>query len=196
MTRSVYVVGGAGTGKSTFTGQVLDLITYQAGPLEDLAQKPNARGVVITMRGHRLHTYDGDEGMYVGVMRDHFPGTDGLDRASSIAGEVWLENGPLPDFIIGEGATLANRRFIGALRQHTDLLLVHLMADDFVKELRFQQRGSNQQDSFVTATATRSANLFNEVAEQGGATLLEIDTADTRQWALAIEEVVDHLRGR
>ena len=193
MTRSAYIVGGAGAGKSTFTRQVMDLFVMQHAPLADLFAQKNVKNVV-TFRGHPLHDYDGRDGLYVGVLRDSFPGTDGLDRASSPVGAAWLRQGDLPDFIIGEGATLSTRPFMTALHECTDLLLVHLFADDFVKELRFAQRGSAQQDSFVTATATRAANLTRDMAK-AGVKVWEADTADTDEWSRAVEVVVNHLRG-
>lgn len=193
MTRAVYVVGGAGAGKSTFVGQILDLVVMQVAPLADLRAERNVKNLV-TFRGHPVNDYDGRDGLYVGVLRDHFPGTDGLDRASSPVGAAWLRAGDLPAFIIGEGATLSTRPFISALHECTDLLLIHLFADDFVKELRFGQRGSTQEDSFVRATATRAANLTRDMAK-AGVKVWEADTADGAEWAQAIEVACDHLRG-
>ena len=36
MMRSVYVIGGAGAGKSTFTSRLIDGLGVEYGPLEDL----------------------------------------------------------------------------------------------------------------------------------------------------------------
>lgn len=194
MTQSVYIIGGAGTGKSTFTSQLMDryVMSWEV-PLTDLAAKPNSRGTVITLRGHRLAGYQGEDGMYLGVMRDSFPGTDGLDRVSYIPGEAWLEAGNLPDFIIAEGATLAARRFIRVLHETTDLLLVHLEAEDFVKDLRLHQRGSEQAETFVTGTATRSKNLAVDMAKEG-VKVWTFDSAEPLEWDLALDVSVDHLR--
>ena len=81
MTRSVYVVGGAGAGTSTFTSRLLGEYTF--GPLADLHTAQNSRGSNITLRGHMV---EDDLLLYLGVMREAFPGTDGLDRVSNIAG--------------------------------------------------------------------------------------------------------------
>lgn len=189
-TRSVYVIGGAGTGKSTFTQQVLEQIGEPLGPLEDLHRKPNSRGTVITLRGHAI----GGDGMYLGCMRDSFPGTDGLDRVSYIPGEEWLEEGTGTrwGFIVAEGATLAVRRFLTVLDETTDLLLVHLYADEFVKELRFAQRGSNQDEKFVLASATRSANLLADMAK-AGVQYRDVDSGDPTEWSDAVEACLKHL---
>lgn len=188
MTRSVYIVGGAGTGKSTFTQEILDASNRSMGPLEDLHSKPNSRGTMITLRGHTV----GLDGMYLGCMRDEFPGTDGLDRVSYIPGEEWLATALLPDWILAEGATLAARRFIYALDVTTDLLLVHLTTDEMIKEIRLQQRGSGQDEKFIAATATRSSNLALEMAK-AGVRVWEADTGDPAEWEQAVEIVCDHL---
>lgn len=186
MTRSVYVIGGAGTGKSAFTGQVLKHLAA-LGQLEDLFALPNKKNVV-TLRGHRV----GERGLYLGRMRDEHPGTDGLDRATSPCGALWLEIGVLPEFILAEGATLATERFLTALHEHTDLLLVHLYAEDWVTEIRLAQRGTNQKESFVRNTVTRSANLLVTLKKLGVATL-NIDSAEPSGWAWGIGSSLDHL---
>ena len=189
-TNAVYVIGGAGTGKSTFMAALLGHRKAALGPLEDLHVKPNKKALV-TLRGHR--SGDG-RGLYLGCMRDEFPGTDGLDRASSPTGVEWLEIGGHEQFawIVGEGATLATRPFLYALADHTNLLVFHLVADEFVKDLRFTERGSNQQESFVTATATRSANLSSDLAKRG-CTGWDVDTADPHQWNSALDTAREHL---
>lgn len=186
MTRSVYIIGGAGTGKSTFTAELLH--GREFGPLLDLHQKPNSRGTVITLRGHRV----AGGGMYLGCMRESFPGTDGLDRVSYIPGEAWLENGNLPPWIVSEGATLAVRRFLTVLNERSDLLLVHLHAEDFVKELRFMERGSTQDEKFVLATATRSTNLLADMGKLG-MERVSVDTSDPMAWLDAQMQVASHL---
>lgn len=192
MTRSVYIIGGAGTGKSTFMAQLIDRTSATMGPLRDLHQKPNSRGTVITLRGHALSNGQFGEGIYLGVMRDSFPGTDGLDRVSCVPGEAWLLAGDLPDFILAEGATLATRGFMDTLREQTDLLVIHLVADDFVKELRFEERGSNQDDKFVLATETRSMNLAVALTKDK-ADVITIDSAEPDLWNAALDECVSHL---
>lgn len=191
--RSVYVIGGAGTGKSTFTAQLLDMIGEDLGPMVDLHAKPNVKNVV-TLRGHEI----GEAGIYLGCMRDSFPGTDGLDRATSPAGAEWLrlmhERGERHEFLLAEGATLATRPFLEALQETTDLLIVHLWADDFVKELRFRQRGSAQAEQFVKQTTTRSANLLSDM-EKAGVFCLSADTSDGDAWVWALRQGFAHLTG-
>jgi len=187
MTRSVYIIGGAGTGKSTLMGELLE--GHTLGSLEDLHSKPNSRGTVITLRGHQVDS----DGMYLGCMRDSFPGTDGLDRVSYIPGEEWLETSILPSWIIAEGATLAARRFIRVLHATTDLLLVHLVADEFVVELRCMERGSKQDEKFVTGTTTRSFNLAHDMSKEG-VQVWTVDTASPEECRQAGDIIREHLQ--
>lgn len=193
MTRSVYIIGGAGSGKSTFTADLLDGLEFS--PPQNLHKTPNARGSIVTLRGHELPHGWSNAGLYLGLMREFYPGTDGLDRASSIAGEEWLQNGGAEDysFIVSEGATLATRRFMTALDVHTELLLVHLFAEPEVIEKRFAERGSTQDPGFVKNTVTRSRNLL-EYVNGLGAVCLSVDTANTTQWDLAQDLCRSHLR--
>lgn len=172
MTRSIYIIGGAGTGKSTFTSRLLELLGLETGgDLLELHSKPNAK-VVVTLRGHELLTpRDEPAGLYLGVMRDSFPGSDGLDRATSPTGAEWLRTAELPSLIISEGATLATRPFLSALHETTELLLVHLLASPEEVQRRFAERGSNQDPKFVLNTVTRSANLDRDMRKLGARVL-------------------------
>lgn len=194
MTRSVYIVGGAGAGKSTFMGQILDPFVMTFDDLEDLHTERNARGNPVTLRGHRVQSYDGQEGLYIGCMREHFPGTDGLDRASSLPGKIWLETAQLPDFIIAEGSTLSTRPFLTALHEQTDLLLVHLYADEMITDLRFLVRGSAQDPGWVKNTNTRASNLLRDLTALGSPAI-SLDTADPAAYAVALAACLTHLRG-
>lgn len=188
MTRVVYVVGGAGTGKSTFMSQLLGSMEF--GPFEDLHQKPNARGTIITLRGHRMP----NDGLYLGRMREHFPGTDGLDRASSMTGAEWLAETPvLPRWIVGEGLNLATWPMMEGFLARTELLLIRLWADEVVRDLRFWQRGSKQPEGFLKMSETRSVNLTAKVEKAGGGRVIVCDSAQPDEWNAALAAARDHL---
>lgn len=199
MTQAVYIIGGAGTGKSTFTAELLDRLGMRLGPLEDLHSKPNARGTVVTLRGHTMSNRN-LLGLYLGVMREKFPGSDGLDRASSLPGEEWLHkhqegfngSGDLPDVILGEGSTLATRRFLTALNLTTDLLILHLMCDPVVHDLRLFGRGAGQDESFVKSTVTRAYNLAKDMDKEL-ADVRVIQTDDPLSWTAGLLAAESHL---
>lgn len=202
-TRAVYIIGGASTGKSTFMAELLDDLDF--GPLEDLHALPTHKDTV-TLRGHRMP----GNGLYLGRMREHFPGSDGLNRASSPCATEWLTQGAWrPTWLVSEGITLGTRRFLGALHEHTELLLVHLHCDEFVKELRVGAREQAvaaagmrfidrptivQKASFVEGTATRAVNLLADLGKFG-AKHITVDTASEAQWLAGMRTCVHHLWG-
>jgi hypothetical protein len=173
MTRSVYIIGGAGTGKSTFTAQLIEEMGLTFGPLESLYSRHNGRGTVH-LRGHKLSP---GYGIYLGVNREHHPGTDGLDWTSSPSGEQWLRAGDLPAFIIGEGATLSTKRFLGALAETTELMIILLTAPPEVVEERFGIRNTDQDRRFVKATVSRSENMAQYMHHHGAQLVMSCDTS-------------------
>lgn len=191
---SVYILGSAGAGKSTFMDQLLSGLGAQPGGLEELCSLPNRKNTVY-LRGHRLiEPGTTREGMYLGVRRDNFPGTDGLDRASSPVGEKWLREGPGVGYVLAEGATLGTNRFLTALAETTRALVVLLAVSPEAAQIRFEQRGSSQDPTWVRATATRAANRANEAAA-AGALLLRIDSEDPLAWGMGLDLCEYHLRG-
>lgn len=201
MTQSLYILGAAGTGKSTFTAELLDRMYVDLGPLEDLHAKPNARGNQVTLRGHRMYDKGniqrGYWGMYLGVMREEFPGSDGLDRASSPTGEDWLQQyggTHLPNSILAEGATLATRRFLYGLHVHTELLVLAFRCDPVVHDLRLLNRGSGQVSSFVRSTVTKTENLVRDLQAQA-AEVRWVESDEPESWEAAMDAAEAHLAG-
>lgn len=193
MTRSVYVIGAAGTGKSTFTAALLKRLGAKLGPLADIDGKPNAAGNIVTLRGHFMSNRD-FHGVYLGVMRDEFPGSDGLDRASSPTGEQWLHFGDVPEVILAEGATLATRRFMSALHETTELLVLALRCDPVVHDLRLLARGAGQVTSFVRSTVTKTENLASDLVKLG-ATVRWVEADDPGDWEAALLQAERHISG-
>lgn len=191
MARAVYILGPAGVGKSTFTEKVMR--GYEFGPLEDLHAKRNAR-YLVTLRGHRVESQY-VSGLYLGAHRDEFPGTDGLDRASSATGVDWLMSAELPEVIVAEGATLATRPFLATLSIATELQVYSLTCDPVVHDLRLAGRGSGQAGTFVQSTVTKSLNLVQELTKQG-VEVKHVDTADESSWFQALTEARNFLSGK
>jgi hypothetical protein len=194
MTQAVYIIGGAGVGKSTFTAALLERLPAVLWELEDLHAKPNAAGNMVTLRGQQLRKMGEPWGLYLGLMREQFPGTDGLDRASSLPGEEWCHGGGVNQFqaVLGEGSTLATRRFLTALNLATDLLIIHLECDPMVHDLRLYNRGSGQDESFVKSTVTRAANLARDMSKEL-ATIMRVDADHDWNWTYALEAAESHL---
>ena len=196
MTRTVYILGGAGTGKSTFTAELL--APFALGPLEIFHEEPLVRGkgrpAMIKVRGHLVETAEGVDGLYLGQMREEFPGTDGLDRVCGPAVNAWLRAGILPEFIIAEGALLANPRQLPVLAEETDLLVLHFTVDEMIADLRFLARGSNQAPTYVATTVTKSAKMA-KLMRESGVEVLDVDTEDPAQWSAAKDRAREWLLG-
>lgn len=186
MTRAVYLIGGAGCGKSAFMDSMLVDLGAMLGPLEDIATAPNSKGTTITLRGHRW-----EGGVYLGCMRTVHPGTDGLDRVSSVAAVGWAAEGDLPAMIIGEGLTLAHQVFLTELGKRSELLVVHLTASPGEVRRRCEERGSQQAETFLKNTTTRAANLAAALT----CPVLSCDTEDEEVWDLCLDIALSHLEG-
>lgn len=187
VTRALYIVGGAGVGKSTFTGQLLAGLGAELGPLELVRNLPMKGGAANPLSGHRVTPGDG---LYLGKMREQFPGSDGLSRTCGTTAAVWVTEGNLPAYIIGEGATLTTARFLTALAANTDLLIVHLYARLETVLDRCLERGSNQNLGFIKASGTRAAKAAAKV----DAPTVLVDTEDPLSWQLGLFEASLHVR--
>lgn len=177
--RSVYVLGGAGTGKTFFVASVLRDLEVELGPLTDYSSLHH-KGRSVKFQGHPF-----EDGVYLGILGDpKNPGTDALDRICSPAGAAWLHFAHLPGRIIGEGATLTTTTFLNALVERTELLAFHLTADPMVTDLRLLARGSNQKPSFINNTRTRALNAAKRLREEVPVVEVETDVDDSFQSGL------------
>lgn len=193
--KAIYIIGGAGSGKSTLTQWFLEHIEVRLQPLTDLHVKPNKKNDV-TLRGQHFSSTAGP-GLYLGLMRDKHPGTDGLDRASTPTAVEWLEIGDLLGelpAIVAEGATLSTKGFFQKLAETHDLLVIHLVVGDEERQRRFDKRGTNQKENFVKTTITRSQNMA-EFAAENGAEVLTGDTSEEGVAAGLVHYMEDFLKG-
>lgn len=135
MTRSLYLVGGPGAGKSTLMARLL--APWDIEPCERLTEKE--------LFGHRMTDADGCVGVYLGRIREQFPGTDALSMSVSPVAAAWAEQDAAGyDVILGEGGRLATRRFLDALSASTSLLVVHLAVDfDTARERTLSRPDAN-----------------------------------------------------
>lgn len=185
----VYVMGSMGSGKSTFTAELLHRLGADLGPLTELEEGTNARGSRIRLRGHHA-----DGLVYLGKMRDAHPGQDGLDRATTILVEPWLRSGRVPETILTEGRLFLNDRCMGAFAEHTELLVVHLFAEDWLLDLRFAERGTNQTWPAVKTTRTLADRWSSWHLDRGG-DLVQADTGEPDEWEFAMDTALQHLHG-
>ena len=191
---ALYIIGGVAVGKSTFMNQLTS--GMQFGTERDVHRWHSPyQGRDVRLVGHDVRQ-GGLQGIYLG-RHGHptFPGTDRLERTSHNAGKAWLEGlqpDTEPDFIIGEGATLATKAFMETLVATTDALVMHLHCDPMVADLRLLGRGTGQPESFVKATVTRSLNTEKFLATLGHSTY-RVDTEDPDAWRKALADGWAHL---
>lgn len=149
MTRSLYIIGGSGVGKSSLMRQLLE--GWTAGPYERLMPRE--------LFGHTLAGPQGS-GVYLGHLRDEYPGTDALSLSVNPHAIGWVLTADLPDFLFGEGARLANFKFLRVLHEWTDLTIVHLVIPPKTAALRREVRGGKMiDDGHALRTMTGAFNL-------------------------------------
>jgi hypothetical protein len=158
VTRSIYLLGAPGVGKSTTLTAVLDHLGYARGDAERL------HGLLW---GQPLVLGSDQVGVELGRQRDAFSGTDALGMAVAPDALAWVEmmrkvGGHTAgiELVVAEGARLGIVKFLVALAAASDLTLVHLHADDDTLDARCTQRGSNQSPAWRRGAATRAENAF------------------------------------
>ncbi|QHB37138.1 hypothetical protein QDA03_gp03 [Microbacterium phage Terij] len=177
MTDSLYLLGAPGVGKSTAMATWLDS--------RDMAVAPDPSRVKGKLVGHGLYNVlTGDtQGVYLGRMREDFPGTDGLSMAVAPDARAWAgtlsrrhEGGM--NYVVGEGQRLGNPGFLTALAENTWLTIVLLSAHPDALTARRDERGSTQSPSWMQGAATQARNTFQEMTKRGVNQAIEIDTTN------------------
>lgn len=180
-TRVVYVVGPPGVGKSTAVLSAIKGSGLTPLPLETFAPQ---------VKGHRLlDESDGvTRGVYLGEMREQFPGTDSLGMGASPRAVEFLRRSRIP-LVIGEGARLGTGKFLGEVSGFSEVTLIHLTARMGVLESRRAKRGSEQSDTWARGAATRASKAFKAAGDLG-LRAMELDTSE-----MSPREVSDFIAG-
>lgn len=199
MTKSVYIIGGAGTGKSTVMAGIIDGLGVYLEDLEELweesyVRKGSGLTVRVRLRGQRMYDIiEGEEvGIYLGLLRPSFPGTDALDNACVPVAKAWLQDAAeLPDVILGEGMLLGGGTFLELLAARTDLLVMHLTVDEEERVRRISDRGHEFNASWSQNTVTRARNSAHFL-RRIGVNLVELEDPKTDT---AVTLALMHLQG-
>jgi broad-specificity NMP kinase len=178
MTDSLYLLGAPGVGKSTVMAGVLDELALAVNP-------DNAR-IHKRLTGHGLYdTLSGDtRGVYLGKMREEFPGTDGLSMAVAPDAREWAgrlsrTNEGGMQYVVGEGMRLGNPGFLSALAEHSWLTVILLTASEDALTARRDARGSTQTPSWMRGAATSARNAYAAARTTAPVNrALEFDTTD------------------
>lgn len=158
MTDSLYLLGAPGVGKSTVLAQYLRDRGY--------AILPDNGALRGRLRGHIMVGPNGvPDGVYLGKMRDQFPGTDGLSMAVAPDARDWARSldgeSTQWELVVGEGARLGNKGFLHALGETTHLTVVLLTATEATLTERRAARGSNQTPSWMRGAETAARNAYD-----------------------------------
>lgn len=162
--KALVVVGGPGVGKSAIVTQLTDSFVRVCSRPDDgrprrewLFDNPEDGDPIMVELGARLAPHPAG-----------FPGTDALSMSIIRDVETWLSTvGQFEaQWLICEGARLANRRFLtllGDLGIETHVVLITCV--DQVAAMRRADRGSQQRESWVRGAFTR-AERFLQVAHE------------------------------
>lgn len=165
MTKSVYLIGPPGVGKSTLMERLLS--GYERlHPMKHVGPPRTTALVYEPLIG------PGDQeptGVSLGYRRQSFSGTDALGMSVNPQAIAWVESGAARAWaeVWGEGARLANKAFLRALDRHTELTVIELVAPWAELTARCRERGSDQADSWRRGAGTRAAKLASQLMMDG-----------------------------
>lgn len=160
LTKSVYIIGAPGSGKSTYMASLLQ--GWQAGPYQ--------RWTSRELFGHYLEHPEKGRGAYLGHLRAEYPGTDALSLSVAPQALLWLDSLPLLglDWVFGEGTRLAHMRFLSALNLATDMTLVYLDVDSELAAKRRAARGGKiLSEHYCKVATTKARNIAAACREAG-----------------------------
>lgn len=152
MTKSTYIVGAPGSGKSTLMAQMLE--GWQVGPYTKWTKRE--------MFGHTLTHPELGTGAYLGHLRPEYPGTDALSLSVAPQAMLWLQSLPLLglDHVFGEGVRLSHLVFLMELASLTDLTVIYLRVSlEVAAERRLARGGKQLSDGYCKIATSKAHNV-------------------------------------
>lgn len=192
--RAVYVIGPSGSGKSTFVSEVISNSGITFGPNESVHTCMSSRlgkPFPVTITGHTMYCDGKYLGKYIGVMREYFPGSDGLISNSSITATDWALRASFGS-VLAEGSKLGTRRFLAALEVNFDLMVVSLDATEEELFRRRSERESKTTEDNALRTVARSRRLAKDLKNLGYY-VLDVDSASVDSWNMAVKKASEWL---
>ena len=184
MTKLIYLIGLPGTGKSTIMKQFMANRDWKQERVIDLLDTH------VSGRIRVLGKYEEGE---------TFSGTDRLSMAVAPKAIEWMNTAP-NEVIIGEGDRLNNKAFFEAAKSVGDLTIIHLTVSDEERQRRYDERGSDQSEKFISTVRTKVKNIVEEFgdkttlfgAEKGNVTTMTHETPeDTKEILKYLNEKLD-----
>ena len=186
VSRSLYIIGAPGTGKSSLMRRVVAGLGLSWGP-EERVWRELWVNPLLSPAGVQ-------KGVSLGRERGTFSGTDALSMSAQPRVLEWLHATELPEYVVGEGMRLSSPRFLIELDSRAPLVLVYLSDDYQVTDERRARRegGDNLTPTFVKQARTRAANAADAMEALGYPVLhFHGQTLDT-----ITEKVLEELSGK
>lgn len=121
-----------------------------------------------------------------------FAGTDRMSMAVQPEAVKFLASLPADSIVLYEGDRLFNTSFLEHCNENYDLSIVYLKTDKSVRQERYKERGSNQNETWLQGRETKVANILTNM------TLMFItekyNNNNTEEQKLIFEEIVNMVR--
>jgi dephospho-CoA kinase len=145
--RVIAIGGNPGSGKSTLMRRLLNDLQFpkSSEQLYELVPGHKNRNVVV------LGKYDEDVGV--------FGGTDKMSMAVQPKAIEYLETSP-GAVVIYEGDRLFTGSFLEHCEDKYDLSIIHLSTTKEVREERYKERGSNQDETWLKGRESKISNIL------------------------------------
>lgn len=162
MRKAIFIIGVPGTGKTTLTRQIMKRLASKAEGYGTSDQVP-----LIPFNHYRLP----DEswkvlGKFSENPTTYAEGTDKMSMGCQPHFNNWIDLQSANLLI--EGDRLANMKSVKALQKADyEISAFVLTADDATLNARYEERGSNQNPTFLKGRATKVKNLALDMAKAG-----------------------------
>ena len=141
---------------------------WDAGPYQRLTSRE--------LFGHPLISQDLRLGVYLGHLRDEYPGTDALSLSVAPQALIWLET--LQDnvsWVFGEGTRLGHQSFLEALHARTELTIGYLtVSPEEALRRREARAGKLLSEQYCKIATSKAANIA-AWCRTAGLRLVELD---------------------
>jgi uridine kinase len=147
----IIAIGGEpGAGKTTLMKKLIEY--FQVQP------EYNAFKLVPYLRKDNLYILGKyEEG-------ETFAGTDRMSMAVQPEAVKFLVSLPSNSIVLYEGDRLFNSSFLEHCNENYDLQIIYLKTDKSVRQERYKERGSNQNETWLQGRETKVANILTNMS--------------------------------
>lgn len=92
-----------------------------------------------------------------------FAGTDRMSMAVQPEAVKFLASLPTDSIVLYEGDRLFNNSFLEHCNENYDLQIIYLKTDKEVRQERYKERGSNQNETWLQGRETKVANILTNM---------------------------------